>query len=134
MSRSGAEWDECRGRDIIFLAHAPPHDPVIRCTVGSKLNRVPEPRFPVGALVRLVSDQGILPEGLSLGFGMDVVSEDLADGDIGIVVNKPCSQYTPCVAQDEITSWVLVRGSLLEVPHFHMRRVRCPVGSRGKAS
>lgn len=102
--------------------------------MASKLNRAPEPRFPVGALVLFVSDRGIMPEGLSPGFGIDAVSEDLEEGDIGIVVKAPHAQYTASVPEDEITSWVLVRGTLLEVPHFHMRRVRCPVGSRGKAS
>jgi len=85
-----------------------------------------EPRFPPGTLVRVVSDNGIPPEGFRLGsHGFTVWADEIPDGTLGVVVNTPETTYTRVRRADEdITSMVLVHGEVLEVPHFHIRRVK----------
>jgi hypothetical protein len=85
-------------------------------------NRRDRPRFPVGCLVSLVSDKGIPPEGFRPGGGFEVHSEEIPEGSVGIVVNPPFAHYFGVGPGQEIMSWVLVLGVILEVPHFHMRR------------
>lgn len=85
-------------------------------------NRRPKPRFPIGCLVRIVSDKGIPPEGFRPGDGFDVSTEEIPEGSVGVVVNQPGTRYIKSDLDGEIMSWVLVCGHILEVPHFHLRR------------
>jgi hypothetical protein len=73
-----------------------------------------------------VSDKGISPEGFRRGgCGFDVDMAELDEGELGIVVKPPGVRYIKTDPRGEIMSWVLVRGEMLEVPHFHLRRVQC---------
>lgn len=98
-------------------------------------NKLPEPRFPVGCLVRIVSDKGISPEGFRRGgSGFSVDMAELVEGDVGIIVKPPGVRYIKTDPRGDIMSWVLVRGEMLEVPHFHLRRVQCSGDQKGATS
>ena len=88
-------------------------------------NRV-EPRFPIGTLVRVVSDRDIPPEGFRLGsHGFTVWAEEIPDGALGVVVNSSETTYTRVMRSDEdVTAMILIEGEVLEVPYFHIRRVK----------
>lgn len=79
-------------------------------------------RFPVGCLVRFVSDRGITPEGFRLEVGRGLSVQEVPEGAMGVVVNPPSAVY-PGVMGKDIMCWVLVHGELLEVPFPHLRRV-----------
>lgn len=77
-------------------------------------------------MVRVVSDRGIPPEGFRLGrHGFMVWAEEIPDGALGVVVNSPETTYTRVMRADEdVTAMVLIEGEVLEVPYFHVRRVK----------
>jgi len=98
-------------------------------------NKLPDPRFPVGCLVRIVSGKGISPEGFRRGgSGFSVDMAELDEGDVGIIVKPPGVRYTKTDPGGDIMSWVLVRGEMLEVPHFHLRSVQCSGDQQGAIS
>jgi hypothetical protein len=80
-------------------------------------------RFPVGCLVRFVSDRGITPEGFRLTAERGLSVEEVPEGTMGVVVNPPSAVYPGSVMGKDIMCWVLVQGELLEVPFPHLRRV-----------
>jgi hypothetical protein len=43
---------------------------------------------------------------------------------IGVVVNSPFSVYDWVIPGQDIMTWVLVCGCLLEVPNSHIRRLK----------
>ena len=81
-------------------------------------------RFPVGCLVRFVSDRGITPEGFRFEAGSGSLRvEEVPEGSMGVVVNPPNAVYPGSAMGKDIMCWVLVHGELLEVPFPHLRRM-----------
>ena len=84
----------------------------------------PTPRFAVGDLVRLVAVRGYPPEGFETTHGSDVCVMEIPVNSIGVVVNSPISVYDWVIPGQDIMTWVLVCGCLLEVPNPHIRRLK----------
>ena len=77
-------------------------------------------------MVRVVSDKGIPPEGFRLGsHGFTVWAEEIPDGALGVVVKPRDTEYVRVKSDsDGLTAMILLDGEVLEVPHFHIRRVK----------
>ena len=82
------------------------------------------PRFAVGDLVRLVAVRGCPPEGFETTHGSDVCVTEIPANSIGVVVNSPFSVYDWVIPGQDIMTWVLVCGCLLEIPNPHIRRLK----------